>query len=414
MKWFNNKSIYIFINICLFIIGAVIFNDFYISSVSILSSTWVIVFFITILALLVFNIFYYFLWYKKINTASNKNMQEYLNRYEAINKATNEAIWDYNLIDKTVYYNDNLIKMFGYVYEEIKDNNDWWRNNIHPDEKERVIKKIDQALEQSIDVWDDEYRFRCKDGSYKIVQDRSYIIRNRKNEALRLIGAMSDVTEQRQAQEQEMNLKLNEQKIIGQNIINSFEDDKKKIREELHENVAQVLVAVKTSLGTPDNDSKGTGVKVAVEYLNEAYNKIRKLSDELRPATLDYFGLIATIEESILTFADTNNIEVEFIFNQFKEELLDIHKSLLIYRLIHYELLYINKINAKKVIIEISNDATIVTLDTKIYGEKLLPADSLSKAYLDIEQIRNLIDLYNGKITSLTRDEKESHFVITL
>ncbi len=414
MKWFNNKSFYIIINITLFLVGVLIFNDQYISTVSVLPNQLSLVFLLCLLALLLFNIFYFFINYKRINASPDKKTQEYLLRYEAINKATNEAIWDYNLIDKTVYYNDTLIKMFGYTHEETIDNNDWWRNNIHPQDKIRVIQKIDDALEQSIDVWDDEYRFKCKDDSYKIIQDRSYIIRNRKNEALRLIGAMSDVTEQRLAQEQEMNLKLNEQKIIGQNIINSFEDDKKKIREELHENVAQVLIAVKTSLGTSSKDNKDSGVKMAVEYLNSAYDKIKKLSDELRPATLDYFGLIATIEESTLAFADNSSIEVEFISDHFKEEVLDIHKSLLIYRLMHYELLYINKINAKKVTIEISNNAKQVTIDTKIYGDDLLPLDSSGKAYFDIEQIRNLINLYNGEIQNITRNEKESHFTITL
>jgi two-component system, NarL family, sensor histidine kinase UhpB len=414
MKFFNPKAIYIIINLLLFIVGAIVFNDLFISNESILTPQAPLIFFICILALLLFNVFYFFLNYEKLNTPFGEKMQEYLHRYEAINKATHEAIWDYNLIDKTVYYNDTLIKMFGYTFEETKDNNDWWRNNIHPADKERVIQKIDTALEQFIAVWDDEYRFQCKDGSYKIVQDRSYIIRNRKNEALRLIGAMSDVTEQRLGQELQMNKKLNEQKIIGQSILNSFEDDKKKIREELHENVAQVLVAVKTSLAATGGSMKQETVKLAVEYLDDAYAKIRNLSDQLRPATLDYFGLRTTLEETIMAFDEDNNIEIDFTSHNLNEVDIDINKSLLIYRLVHYNLLYIKKIKAKNVNIDVSNKVNIVTIETTAFGDDLLSYDSLSKAHLDIGQIRNLIDLYSGSITVINRTEKESQFLITL
>ena len=45
--------------------------------------------------------------------------------------------------------------------------------------------------------WQDEYRFRRKDGTYALVADRGWMVRDASGKAIRMVGAMQDVTERK-------------------------------------------------------------------------------------------------------------------------------------------------------------------------------------------------------------------------
>jgi signal transduction histidine kinase len=64
-----------------------------------------------------------------------------------------------------------------------------------------VDSSIRDAIERGEIAWSGEYRFRRKDGTYAQVLDRGYIVRNEQGEALRIIGAMSDLTERLRAEQ---------------------------------------------------------------------------------------------------------------------------------------------------------------------------------------------------------------------
>ncbi len=170
-----------------------------------------------------------FLFNKKVNE-ERALTKETLHRYEALSNATNDAIWDYDITSEKVFYNDRLLKIFGYPRAELADNTYWWENNIHPEDKKRVLEKMDGLLGSSETSWEDEYLFRCKNGEYKIVYDRSFIVRNNNGEPLRLIGAMKDVTTLRALEKNSFDRKLRNKNTIGRSIILKNEIKKKNIK----------------------------------------------------------------------------------------------------------------------------------------------------------------------------------------
>src|SRR5688572_29598844 len=167
---------------------------------------------------------------------ANRKKEEALKRYNVLGMATNDAIWDLNLKTNECYTNRTLQEMFGYTQDELWDNHSWWENNIHPDDKDRVISIMDSKLESGGTVWQDEYRFRSKDGTYKHVFDRGFIMRDKHGNPYRLIGAMQDVTAQRALQEQLVQQKLKYKTELAQGVIRAQESVRKKLGEELHDN----------------------------------------------------------------------------------------------------------------------------------------------------------------------------------
>lgn len=122
-------------------------------------------------------------------------------RFRLLAKATNDAVWDWDLVTNTVWWNEGVEKLFGYRREEVDPTVESWTNCIHPDDLARVLEGIHHAIDHGAESWADEYRFRCKDGSYAHVKDRGHIMRNGEGKAVRMIGGMTDQTEQKRAAE---------------------------------------------------------------------------------------------------------------------------------------------------------------------------------------------------------------------
>ncbi|MCJ7642900.1 MAG: PAS domain S-box protein [Candidatus Aminicenantes bacterium] len=122
-------------------------------------------------------------------------------RFLLANRATYNAIWDWDLRTNAVLWNENFQTLFGYGAEEIEPDLESWTSRIHPEDLERVRTGIHAAIESGRQSWSDQYRFRRKDGRYAVVDDRGYIVRKADESPVRMIGAMQDITERMQAEE---------------------------------------------------------------------------------------------------------------------------------------------------------------------------------------------------------------------
>lgn len=125
-----------------------------------------------------------------------KRLQESLERYDIVTKATSDTIWDADLENDKVSYNYNIRDIFGYEMDEIEASGDWWLSKIHPDDRERVSREFEVAELTNMNRIQTEYRFRCADGSYKYINDRAFIINDEQAKPVRMIGAMQDITKQ--------------------------------------------------------------------------------------------------------------------------------------------------------------------------------------------------------------------------
>lgn len=122
-------------------------------------------------------------------------------RFEFVTKATSDAIWDYELKTGKLFWGEGFHTLFG--YENIGDKKEYndWREKVHPADLVRVEKKVDIILKGNDSNYQQEYRFKRSDGTYAIVLDRGVILRDDDGNVERLIGAIQDVTEQREAEE---------------------------------------------------------------------------------------------------------------------------------------------------------------------------------------------------------------------
>ncbi len=123
-------------------------------------------------------------------------------RFQFAARATNDVIWDWNLVTDDLWLGESFNKVFGYGADEIEPQIQFRFRLLHPEDHHRVRAGL-RALAKSGDkVWSDEYRFRRRDGTYADILDRGYIIRDGAGKSVRMIGAMMDITEKKKLEAQ--------------------------------------------------------------------------------------------------------------------------------------------------------------------------------------------------------------------
>jgi len=124
-------------------------------------------------------------------------LRESEERFKLVARAVSDVVWDWNLANDSLWWSDGFTVTFGYVPIEIEAGIESWTSRIHADERSRVVEGIYQALDSGKESWSDDYRFQRKDGGYATVQDRGFILRNPAGKAIRMVGGMRDLTEQK-------------------------------------------------------------------------------------------------------------------------------------------------------------------------------------------------------------------------
>lgn len=123
-------------------------------------------------------------------------------RFRLLSKATNDAIWDWDLVTNALWWNEGYETLFGRRRDEVDPSIDSWTAYIHPEDLDRTVEEINRVIDGGGDHWTGQYRYLRADGSYAWVLDRGYVIRDAEGVPMRMIGGMTDLTDRVMAEEQ--------------------------------------------------------------------------------------------------------------------------------------------------------------------------------------------------------------------
>lgn len=122
-------------------------------------------------------------------------------RFNLVAKATQDAVWDWDLNLGKIWWNDGFQTLFGYKEGDFDKTIESWTDMLHPEDRDRVYEGISNFISTGDNLWSDEYRFRKKDGQYATVLDRGYVLKDERGNAYRMLGSMQDITERKNAEE---------------------------------------------------------------------------------------------------------------------------------------------------------------------------------------------------------------------
>lgn len=129
------------------------------------------------------------------------SLEESNRRNQMVSKATSDVIWDWDFKKSKAYWGEGFETVFGYNLKEIEPINNFWEQNIHPEDVDRVVQKMEDAINSTQLNWMVEYRFRKADNTYIHVLDKAFFIRDTLGKAIRMAGGMQDITERKELEE---------------------------------------------------------------------------------------------------------------------------------------------------------------------------------------------------------------------
>jgi PAS domain S-box-containing protein len=130
----------------------------------------------------------------EVRRAIEQAIRDRESRYRYVLRATREIIWDWDVRAHRIEWSPEAATLFGDEAAQVTDDR-WLLQRIHPDDLPRVMPIPKEALAKA-ETWSAEYRVRTAAGDYAEVLDRSFIVRDENGRAVRVIGAIQDVTAQ--------------------------------------------------------------------------------------------------------------------------------------------------------------------------------------------------------------------------
>jgi len=131
---------------------------------------------------------------RKATEADLRHSEE---RFQLIARATNDTVWDWNLVTNQIWWNEGIRTIFGYTAPDLPTEIDWWHQAIHDEDRDRVLSSLRRVLDEGERFWSAEYRLARQDGFYADVLNRAYLIQDANGRPVRMLGALMDITERK-------------------------------------------------------------------------------------------------------------------------------------------------------------------------------------------------------------------------
>ncbi len=336
-------------------------------------------------------------------------------RFKLINKATLDTTWEFNFEDNIGQWGEGIIRTFGYSEENIVFNFEIWQKWIHSEDSKRVMKNLDYHLKNHLKNWQDEYRFRAADGSYKDVFSRGYFLFDKTGKATRMFGSTTDITERKKLERELAEQQIKQQKLITETTILAQEKERNEIGKELHDNINQILATVKLYHGM----MKGPGADIsellpkASEYVNAAIEEIRKLSKSLVSPSIGNITLKQALNDLVDEVNKTPELQIKLHYDMEEGKLIGSKKELMIYRVVQEQINNILKHSqATNATVELATEGSELMLTISDDGVGFDPGER-SKG-IGLQNINSRVEFYSGRLDIISKPGKGCQFKITI
>jgi PAS domain S-box-containing protein len=152
-------------------------------------------------------------------SGETRTLSEKEKTWRNIMDGSRDGCWDWHYGSNNVSYSKRWKEMLGFREDEISNRLHEWEDRLHPDDREIVFNNLDRHIKGETTYYENEYRLRCKDGSYKWILDRGKIVeRDQYGNPLKIVGTQRDITMEREIE------------IENQRLINELEKALNKVK----------------------------------------------------------------------------------------------------------------------------------------------------------------------------------------
>ena len=126
---------------------------------------------------------------------SEKSYEQLRERLELAFEGTQDGLWDWNLVEGSVYFSPIWKKMLGYKDNELKNDFSSWKDRVHPNDLGAAMKDVQAHINGTTDMYKSIHRLKHKDGHWIWNLARAKAIYDQDGKAIRMVGTNADITE---------------------------------------------------------------------------------------------------------------------------------------------------------------------------------------------------------------------------
>ena len=212
------------------------------------------------------------------------------------------------------YVSPQIEETLGFTQAEWLNDPVRWYQQIHPEDKERWSIEAAQMFLTG-EPLHSVYRVLAREGRVVSFQCEVKMVRHTDGRPWFIHGVGFDIS-QRQSSEKVLREYAERMKILSRRLIVVQESERRNIALELHDEIGQILTGLKLSLEMsarlPEGELRAS-LAGAQALVNELMARTRKLSLDLRPATLDHLGLHSALLRHLRHYTSQTQVQVNFL-----------------------------------------------------------------------------------------------------
>jgi len=132
---------------------------------------------------------------------AESELEDGLTRYDLLTRALTDGIYDWDVTNNRLYLSPVWKAQVGYADDELANTFETWLTLLHPQQRDRVLRKLQNFISGNTRSWDLEFQLRHKDGYYVWIQSRGTPIRDADTgEVTRILGVHIDIDQKKREQ----------------------------------------------------------------------------------------------------------------------------------------------------------------------------------------------------------------------
>jgi PAS domain S-box-containing protein len=215
------------------------------------------------------------------------------------------------------FFDEKVKSLMGYSADDFHSKRLKWSDLIIEEDLETVRKEFIEALKAD-KSYVREYRTKTRAGDILWIQDRGQIICDEDGMVDYVSGAFFDVTGRKMAEEA-LRESEKELRLLSGQLLTAQEQERGRIARELHDGIGQSLSAIKFriedalgQMGKNLTEATINSLNSLIPVIQSTVEEVRRITMDLRPATLDDLGILATIGWFCREFQETYaNVKIE-------------------------------------------------------------------------------------------------------
>lgn len=352
---------------------------------------------------------------------------EVSDRLAIATKAASIGIWDYNVVDNNLVWDDNMYKMYGLNKKNFSGVVEAWESSVHPEDIKPAQEILELALKGEIE-FNTEFRIVWPNGEVRYIKAIGHVIRDSKGNAIKMVGANWDFSMDKKAEK-----KLKDLLDITSEQNNSLMNFAHIVSHNLRSHSSNLSMLTGFFSEEKDNEEKDRLIKMlceasesldeTVQHLTEVIQVKIDAHDKMRSVNL--YETIKGVEKNLAVFLKEKNttckidvgkkLQINAIPAYMDSILLNLFTNSLKYSSPKRSLLLKIKAERKGQYTMVTFSDNGLGIDLKRHGDKIFGMYKTFHRHKDAKGIglfitKNQIESMNGKIEVDSQVNKGTEF----